>query len=117
VRPAHRSELGVEFVCHDANLKYGPLVSDGIGDGRGTDLRRQDCEFLLVFDDGDFSENETFLVTDWFQTTTAAAHVAVRRHIGAVATLSLRTWASIPCRATIGWEGILSTAQQSEELT
>jgi oxalate decarboxylase len=23
------------------------------------------CEFLLVFDDGDFSENETFLVTDW----------------------------------------------------
>jgi oxalate decarboxylase len=24
------------------------------------------CEFLLVFDDGDFSENETFLITDWF---------------------------------------------------
>jgi oxalate decarboxylase len=24
------------------------------------------CEFLLVFDDGDFSENETFLLTDWF---------------------------------------------------
>jgi oxalate decarboxylase len=23
------------------------------------------CEFLLVFDNGDFSENETFLVTDW----------------------------------------------------
>ncbi len=24
------------------------------------------CEFLLVFDDGNFSENETFLVSDWF---------------------------------------------------
>lgn len=29
----------------------------------------EDCEFLLVFDDGNFSENETFLVTDWFQHT------------------------------------------------
>ena len=29
----------------------------------------QDCEFLLVFDDGNFSENETFLVTDWFSHT------------------------------------------------
>jgi oxalate decarboxylase len=27
------------------------------------------CEFLLVFDDGAFSENETFLVTDWFRRT------------------------------------------------
>ena len=24
------------------------------------------AEFLLVFDDGDFAENETFLITDWF---------------------------------------------------
>jgi oxalate decarboxylase len=24
------------------------------------------CEFLLVFDDGNFAENETFLITDWF---------------------------------------------------
>lgn len=24
------------------------------------------CEFLLVFDDGDFNENGTFLITDWF---------------------------------------------------
>lgn len=29
----------------------------------------EDCEFLLVFDDGNFSENETFLVTDWFTHT------------------------------------------------
>jgi oxalate decarboxylase len=27
------------------------------------------CEFLLVFDDGSFSENETFLITDWFRRT------------------------------------------------
>jgi oxalate decarboxylase len=27
------------------------------------------CEFLLVFDDGMFSENETFLLTDWFEHT------------------------------------------------
>jgi oxalate decarboxylase len=30
------------------------------------------CEFLLVFDDGNFSENETFLLTDWFAHTPAA---------------------------------------------
>lgn len=29
----------------------------------------EECEFLLVFDDGNFSENETFLVTDWFAHT------------------------------------------------
>jgi oxalate decarboxylase len=27
------------------------------------------CEFLLVFDNGSFSENETFLLTDWFKHT------------------------------------------------
>jgi oxalate decarboxylase len=27
------------------------------------------CEFLLVFDDGAFSDNETFLLTDWFKHT------------------------------------------------
>jgi len=30
------------------------------------------CEFLLVFDDGNFSENETFLITDWFKHTPPA---------------------------------------------
>jgi oxalate decarboxylase len=30
------------------------------------------CEFLLVFDDGDFSENETFLITDWLKHTERA---------------------------------------------
>ncbi|MGI9060948.1 MAG: oxalate decarboxylase family bicupin [Ktedonobacteraceae bacterium] len=27
------------------------------------------CEFLLVFDDGNFSENSTFLISDWFAHT------------------------------------------------
>jgi oxalate decarboxylase len=27
------------------------------------------CEFLLVFDDGSFSENATFLITEWFERT------------------------------------------------
>jgi oxalate decarboxylase len=30
------------------------------------------CEFLLVFDNGSFSENETFLITDWFKHTEPA---------------------------------------------
>jgi oxalate decarboxylase len=32
----------------------------------------QGCEFLLVFDDGNFSENETFLISDWFAHTPRA---------------------------------------------
>src|SRR3954469_11132818 len=28
---------------------------------------KEGCEFLLVFDNGDFSENETFLITDWLE--------------------------------------------------
>jgi oxalate decarboxylase len=27
------------------------------------------CEFLLVFDDGEFDEDDTFLITDWFKHT------------------------------------------------
>jgi oxalate decarboxylase len=30
---------------------------------------QQGCEFLLVFDDGSFTENNTFLLTDWLQHT------------------------------------------------
>jgi oxalate decarboxylase len=33
------------------------------------------CEFLLVFDDGNFSENETFLISDWFAHTPRAVLV------------------------------------------
>jgi len=37
-----------------------PHSIQALGDG---------VEFLLVFDSGDFSENETFLITDWFNHT------------------------------------------------
>ena len=37
-----------------------PHSIQGLADG---------CEFLLVFDDGDFNENETFLLTDWLTHT------------------------------------------------
>src|SRR6266566_901667 len=30
-------------------------------------LNPDGCEFLLVFDDGDFDEENTFLITDWFK--------------------------------------------------
>jgi oxalate decarboxylase len=30
-------------------------------------LNPDGCEFLLVFDDGDFDEDDTFLITDWFK--------------------------------------------------
>jgi oxalate decarboxylase len=32
-------------------------------------LNPDGCEFLLVFDDGDFDEDHTFLITDWFKHT------------------------------------------------
>jgi oxalate decarboxylase len=32
-------------------------------------LNRDGCEFLLVFDDGDFDEDNTFLLSDWFKHT------------------------------------------------
>jgi oxalate decarboxylase len=38
-----------------------PHSIQGIGD--------DGCEFLLIFDDGDFSENHTFLISDWIAHT------------------------------------------------
>lgn len=32
-------------------------------------LEEDGCEFLLIFDDGDFDENSTFLLTDWLACT------------------------------------------------
>jgi oxalate decarboxylase len=32
-------------------------------------LNPDGCEFLLVFDDGDFDEDDTFLISDWFKHT------------------------------------------------
>ncbi|HXN66651.1 MAG TPA: cupin domain-containing protein [Bradyrhizobium sp.] len=34
-------------------------------------LNPDGCEFLLVFDDGDFDEDDTFLLSDWFKHTPA----------------------------------------------
>ncbi len=43
------------------NFPRGILHSlQGLADG---------CELLLVFDDGNFSENETFLLSDWLAHT------------------------------------------------
>ncbi|MDT8873465.1 cupin domain-containing protein [Komagataeibacter rhaeticus] len=36
-------------------------------------LGTEGCEFLLVFDDANFSENETFLISDWFAHTPATS--------------------------------------------
>ena len=36
---------------------------------QGLDSEVDGCEFLLVFDDGNFSEDSTFLLTDWLAHT------------------------------------------------
>ena len=47
------------------------------------------CEFLLVFDDGNFSENETFLISDWLRHTPPAV---VAKNFG----VPERTFADLP---------------------
>ncbi len=52
---------------------------DDVGEGEGwyfptgiphsIQALEEGCEFLLVFDDGDFDENQTFLLTDWLART------------------------------------------------
>ena len=57
----------------DQNLR---TFQDDVGEGEGwyfpagiphsiQGLEEDGCEFLLVFDSGDFDENQTFLLTDW----------------------------------------------------
>jgi len=43
---------------------FGPGIPHSI-----QGLNPDGCEFLLVFDDGDFSEDNTFLISDWFKHT------------------------------------------------
>lgn len=61
----------------DQNLK---TYQDDISEGEGwyfpagvphsiQGLENEGCEFLLVFDDGNFNENETFQLTDWLAHT------------------------------------------------
>jgi oxalate decarboxylase len=54
----------VDDVCV-GDLWYFPAGIPHSIQGLGPD----GCEFLLVFDDGDFDEDNTFLITDWFKHT------------------------------------------------
>ena len=48
------------------DLGVGDLWNFRAGLPHSIQALAEGCEFLLVFDDGAFSENETFLLTDWF---------------------------------------------------
>src|SRR6202008_887534 len=51
------------------DIHYGDLWNFRAGIPHSIQGLEEGCEFLLVFDDGNFSENETFLITDWFNHT------------------------------------------------
>jgi oxalate decarboxylase len=51
------------------DLSVGDLWNFRAGLPHSIQALADGCEFLLVFDDGNFSENETFLLTDWFDHT------------------------------------------------
>jgi oxalate decarboxylase len=68
----------------DQNLR---TYQDDVGEGEGWNfpagiphsiqgLAEDGCEFLLVFDNGNFSEDETFLLTDWLAHTPREARIA-----------------------------------------
>jgi oxalate decarboxylase len=52
-----------------ADINEGDLWLFPAGLPHSIQALRDGCEFLLVFDNGSFSENETFLITDWFAHT------------------------------------------------
>src|SRR3954468_3159465 len=62
-------EQGRTFVD---DVAVGDLWNFPAGIPHAIEGLEEGCEFLLVFDDGDFSENETFLITDWFKHTEPA---------------------------------------------
>jgi oxalate decarboxylase len=49
-----------------ADVGEGDLWNFPAGIPHSIQGMQKGCEFLLVFDDGNFSENETFLISDWF---------------------------------------------------
>jgi oxalate decarboxylase len=51
------------------DLDVGGLWNFRAGLPHSIQALAEGCEFLIVFDDGAFSENETFLLTDWFRHT------------------------------------------------
>jgi len=59
-------EQGRNFI---ADVGVGDLWNFPKGIPHSIQALKDGCEFLLVFDDGHFSENETFLITDWFAHT------------------------------------------------
>ena len=54
------------------DLKVGDLWNFRAGLPHSIQALAEGCEFLLVFDDGAFSENQTFLLTDWMLHTPLA---------------------------------------------
>jgi oxalate decarboxylase len=52
-----------------ADVGVGDLWNFPSGLPHSIQALKDGCEFLLVFDDGDFSEFDTFLITDWFAHT------------------------------------------------
>jgi oxalate decarboxylase len=61
--------LGRNFVD---DIATGDLWYFPAGIPHSIQAHEEGCEFLLVFDDGSFSENATFLLTDWFNHTPTA---------------------------------------------
>ena len=59
-------EMGRNFV---ADVHVGDLWNFPAGIPHSIQGLEEGCEFLLVFDNGSFSENETFLLTDWLEHT------------------------------------------------
>ena len=59
-------ESGRNFI---ADVHEGDLWNFPAGIPHSIQGLEDGCEFLLVFDNGTFSENETFLITDWFAHT------------------------------------------------
>ena len=51
------------------DLSVGDLWNFRAGLPHSIQALAEGCEFLIVFDDDAFSENETFLLTDWFKHT------------------------------------------------
>jgi len=56
-------QVGRNFI---ADVGVGDIWNFPAGIPHSIQGLEEGCEFLLVFDNGNFSENETFLVGDWF---------------------------------------------------
>ena len=68
------------------------------------------CEFLLVFDDGNFSENSTFLLSDWFMHTP-------REVLAKNFSVSENNFATLPTRERYIFQGRVPPARSSDRVT